>query len=658
LWHIANNEKAEILVYPTIFGASFSIKTMKTPFNISILLGLILISCQNKSNHAQEPLEDKNKSSLMILATDHHSFSKPNEVVITHMHLDLEVLFDKHILKGSVTLDVDNKTGSNQLHLDASGLKIGKVVLGNGDKTTYTLSEPVEFLGQDLAIAIGSTTEKVTIFYETSDSAQALLWMKAPETAGKKHPFMFSQSQAILARTWIPCQDSPGIKFTYSAVIKTDPALLALMSAENPTEKNEDGVYTFKMVQPVSSYLMALTVGDVEFKSVGRNSGVYAEPSMLDDCVWEFADMQSMIDSAEELYGEYVWGRYDLIVLPPSFPFGGMENPRLTFATPTIIAGDRSLVALVAHELAHSWSGNLVTNETWNDFWLNEGFTVYFEQRIMEKIYGMKYSRMQTKLGMGELKHTIARLEAENKSDDTHLYLELENRNPDDGMTDIAYEKGRFFLQTVEGAVGRENFDIFLKNYFSTNAFKPMNTERFIAYLDEHLFKGDSALKAQIDLQAWIYGPGLPPNCPDPQSEELDRVEKEVTAFNSGTKSASELDTNNWTTHHWLYFFRILDHGISVSQLSDLDNVYHFTDSKNSEILCDWFQHCIRHDYKTAYPNMKDFLTRVGRRKFLTPLYTPLSKTDDGKAWAKDVFEIARSGYHSVSENSIAEILE
>lgn len=631
---------------------------MKTILNISILSLLFLISCQKNSEQDQKSDHDQAKDETMILANDPHSFSKPNDVAVSHMHLDLEVLFEEQILRGNVTLTLDNKTNSDVVHLDTRGLKIDRVVLDNGNEASFTLGDTVDYLGQDLAVSIDSTTEKITVYYETSPKADALLWMKAAETAGGKHPFMFSQSQAILARTWIPCQDSPGVKYTYTAQIKCDPELIALMSAENPTEKNAEGVYTFKMEQPVSSYLMALTVGDVAFKSTGRNSGVYAEPIMLEECAWEFADMQSMIDSAEQLYGPYVWGRYDIIVLPPSFPFGGMENPRLTFATPTIIAGDRSLVSLVAHELAHSWSGNLVTNETWNDFWLNEGFTVYFEQRIMEKIFGMNYAEMLTKLGMGELKHTVARIDSSDHPEDTHLYLHLENRNPDEGMSDIAYEKGRFFLQTVEKAVGREEFDAFLKEYFTTNAFKAMNTERFIQYLRDHLIKGDQELEEKINLQAWIYGPGLPDNCPVPESAELDRVEKEVAAFNEGIKKAGELDTANWTTHHWLYFFRLLDENISMEQMKDLDATYSFTNSGNSEILCDWFQHCIRHEYKAAYPNMKDFLIRVGRRKFLTPLYKPLAKTDEGKAWARDVFEIARKGYHSVSENSIAEILQ
>lgn len=595
--------------------------------------------------------------STFKLANDAHSFSNPNDVAVEHMHLDLTVDFDKHILTGQVRLDLNNKTGAETLHLDSRQLDIKKVTLDNGEETTFDLSEDVEYFGQDLAVKIKPETKYVTIEYQTSPESEALQWLDPEQTSGGKYPFLFSQSQAILARTWIPCQDSPGVKFTYTASVKTSPELIALMSAQNKTTKNDNGVYEFKMDQPVSSYLMALTVGDLEFKSLGRNCGVFAEPDMLEKCSWEFADMQSMIDSAEDLYGPYAWGQYDVVVLPPSFPFGGMENPRLTFATPTIIAGDRSLVALIAHELAHSWSGNLVTNETWNDFWLNEGFTVYFEQRIMEKIYGKAYEEMQTKLGMGELKHTIARLTEKGKAEDTHLYLDLDGRNPDDGLTDVAYEKGRFFLQTIEREVGREKFDAFLKQYFKENAFKPMSTKRFEEYLDAHLLKGDSALYAAIQPKAWIYGPGLPESAPHPESEELVKVEQQTDGFVDGGK-ASNIDTTGWTTHHWLYFLRGMKGNMTLAQMKDLDATFDLTHSGNNEILCDWFQHCIALEYKDAYPAMEKFLLSVGRRKFLTPLYEPLAKTPEGKAWAKDVYARAKKGYHAVSRNTIEDILK
>jgi leukotriene-A4 hydrolase len=622
----------------------------------AILLSLICInSCKN--NTALETTDTLGSEiGTSENMTDAHSFSNPEEVSIKHMHLDLAVDFEHKVLKGNVRIDLDRKTKSNVLHLDSRQLKIEKIMLDDGSAAEYQLSQDVEYFGQDLAITLKKKTKSVTIFYETDPNAEALQWLKPEQTAGGKHPFLFSQSQAILARTWIPCQDSPGVKYTYSATIKTNPSLIALMSAENGSEKTADGIYSFKMDQPISSYLMALTIGDLEYQSLGRNCGVYAEPNMVEKCVWEFNDMQSMIDSAEELYGKYVWDQYDVVVLPPSFPFGGMENPRLTFATPTIIAGDRSLVALIAHELAHSWSGNLVTNETWNDFWLNEGFTVYFEQRIMEKIYGKPYEEMQTKLGMGELKHTIERLTSADNADDTHLYLELDGRNPDDGLTDIAYEKGRFFLQTIERTVGREPFDAFLKKYFTENAFKSMNTAKFEAYLDEHLLKGDSTLYAKIQPKAWIYGPGLPSNAPVPQSAELEKVETEILNFMNGDQ-ASGLKIDKWTTHHWLYFLRGLKDKLDINQVAELDNAFDLTNSGNNEILCDWFQHCIAVNYQPAYPSLERFLTSVGRRKFLSPLYGDLVKTEEGKVWAQRVYDIAKPGYHAVSSNSIEEIL-
>ena len=251
------------------------------------------------------------------------------------------------------------------------------------------------------------------------------------------------------------------------------------MSASNPQIKNETGSYHFEMKQPIPSYLLALAVGDVEFKRVSNRAGIYAERTVLDSAVWEFADLEKMIHGAEELYGAYLWERYDVLVLPPSFPFGGMENPRLTFATPSILAGDRSLTSLIAHELAHSWSGNLVTNRTWNDFWLNEGFTVYFEHRIMEKLYGRDYAEMLALLSLQDLRETIQSLKDENLYADTKLKLDLAGRNPDDGVTDIAYNKGYFFLRLFEERYGRERFDSFLKHYFSSNAFKSSGHPKF-----------------------------------------------------------------------------------------------------------------------------------------------------------------------------------
>lgn len=596
----------------------------------------------------------KNQKNDNFLNKDAHSYANFNDVRIKHLKLDLRVDFSEKTLDGKVDISIENYTKAKQLILDSKDLTIHKVLLEDSIETSFSLGEKSEVFGQPLTVEVEPSTKVVSVYYTTSPDAEALQWLTPEQTLGKVHPFLFSQSQAILARSWVPCQDGPGVKFTYEATIKTDPNLIALMSAENGTTKNENGVYTFKMDQPISSYLLALTVGDLAFASTGRNSGVYAEPAMLEKSVWELNSMQSMIDSAEKLYGPYAWERYDVVILPPSFPFGGMENPRLTFATPTIIAGDRSLVALIAHELAHSWSGNLVTNETWNDFWLNEGFTVYFEQRIMEKIFGKPYEEMLTKLGMGELEATLKNLINEGNSEDTHLYLDLDGRNPDDGLTDVAYEKGRFFLQKLESVVGRERFDLFLKNYFEENKFKPMNTERFIANLNEHLLTPEE--EQAVNINAWVYGPGLPDNALIPYSEELDRVESSIAQYNNNQIKAEEIDISGYTTHHWLYFLRGLKNLDSI-KMHELDQNFNFTQTGNSEIACDWFKHCIDHQYEEAFPALNDFLIRVGRRKFLTPLYTRLAKSPQNKAWAKEVYQTARNGYHSVSYNTIDEVL-
>lgn len=597
----------------------------------------------------------KNQKNDNFLNKDAHSYANFNDVRIKHLKLDLKVDFSDKTLDGKVDISIENYTKAKQLILDSKDLTIHKVLLEDSIETSFSLGEKSEVFGQPLTVEVEPSTKVVSVYYTTSPDAEALQWLTPEQTLGKVHPFLFSQSQAILARSWVPCQDGPGVKFTYEATIKTDPNLIALMSAENGTTKNENGVYTFKMDQPISSYLLALTVGDLAFASTGRNSGVYAEPAMLEKSVWELNSMQSMIDSAEKLYGPYAWERYDVVILPPSFPFGGMENPRLTFATPTIIAGDRSLVALIAHELAHSWSGNLVTNETWNDFWLNEGFTVYFEQRIMEKIFGKPYEEMLTKLGMGELEATLKNLINEGNSEDTHLYLDLDGRNPDDGLTDVAYEKGRFFLQKLESVVGRERFDLFLKNYFEENKFKPMNTERFIANLNEHLLTPEE--EQAVNINAWVYGPGLPDNALIPYSEELDRVESSIAQYNNNQIKAEEIDISGYTTHHWLYFLRGLKNLDSI-KMHELDQNFNFTQTGNSEIACDWFKHCIDHHYEEAFPALNDFLIRVGRRKFLTPLYTRLAKSPQNKAWAKEVYQTARNGYHSVSYNTIDEVLK
>lgn len=578
-----------------------------------------------------------------------HSYAKPDEVAIKHLHLDLKVDFESKTLSGSAAMKLDRKTDSNKLYLDTNGLDIRAVKTGDRE-LKWELGERTRQLGAKLTIDLPNDIDEITVEYSSRPSAEAVQWLSPEQTTDKVHPFLFTQSQAILARTWVPCQDTPAVRMTYSARIQVPSELLAVMSASNPQAKNDTGIYQFEMKQPIPSYLLALAVGDLRFKELGPRSGVYAEPSVLKKAVWELQDTERMISVAEELYGAYRWERYDVIFLPSSFPFGGMENPRLTFATPTILAGDRSLVALIAHELAHSWSGNLVTNSTWNDFWLNEGFTVYFEQRIMEAIYGREYSEMLARLTLDGLLEEINELEAR----DTWLKLDLEGRNPDDGMTAIAYDKGYFFLRMLEEEVGREKWDSFLRTYFDEFAFKSMTTEGFLTYLDEHL-------KIGTDLREWVYSPGLPGNCPEVVTEELAQVAVASKEFLDGTPPGQISDryqTAKWTTHHWNHFLRSFERKLTVDEMAALDAEFKFTQSGNSEITHDWLLHVIRTDYEPGQEKLEFFLTSQGRRKFLQPLYEELAKTEKGKVIAKEIYSKARNGYHAVSRQTIDEILD
>ncbi|HSL81623.1 MAG TPA: leukotriene A4 hydrolase C-terminal domain-containing protein, partial [Thermoanaerobaculia bacterium] len=523
---------------------------------------------------------------------DPHSFARPNEVAVRHLALDLTVDFDARRIEGRASLDLERHApGADRVVLDTWGLDVRRVSLGGGAEARFELGEADEHLGRPLTVELGPAGEggadTVHVEYATGPDARAVQWLTPEQTSSGK-PFLFTQSQAILARSWIPLQDTPAVRFTYEALIRTPRApegLLALMSAENPTEVAADGVYRFEMPQAVPSYLMALAVGELEFREIGARSGVYAEPPVVERAAWEFADTERMIEAAEVLYGPYEWGRYDLLVLPPSFPFGGMENPRLTFVTPTLLAGDRSLVTLVAHELAHSWSGNLVTNANWNDFWLNEGFTVYLERRIMERLFGEPYTEMLWELGRQDLAKTIE----EEQARDTWLHLDLAGRNPDDGMNDVAYEKGALLLRLLEETVGRERWDAFLKGYFDRFGFESMDSAGFLAYLERELLEPEAVSAEILRLDEWVYGPGVPDNEPEISSDAFLRVDARIEDYREGS-AAADLSTDAWSTHEWLHFLRHLPRDLPPDRLAELDRAFELTGTGNSEVLAAWLE--------------------------------------------------------------------
>lgn len=591
-----------------------------------------------------------------VVTRDVHSLSNYYEVMAEHLDLDIKVDFTTQVISGKASWDINNPTNLDFIVFDTRLLNIEKVTLGDDEAPAkFSLAPDVKYLGKALRVELTTGVKKVNIYYCSSKDAPALQWLNPVQTAGKKKPFLFTQSESILARTWVPCQDGPGNRFTYEAKVTVPPDLLALMSAENPTEKNAEGKYHFKQNHPIPSYLLALAVGDIAFKAIDKRTGVYAEPVVLSKAAWEFADMGKMVDAAEKLYGPYRWGRYDVLVLPPSFPFGGMENPNLTFATPTVIAGDRSLVSLIAHELAHSWSGNLVTNASWSDIWLNEGFTTYFERRIVEAVYGKPEAEMQEVLGRQLLDNVVAEMGP--TSEDTRLKPDLTGRDPDDGLTEIPYEKGYAFIRTIEEATGRKAFDEFLKEYFDKHAFQSRTTEQFLADLNQNLIKKDSTLEGKIRTKDWVYQPGIPGNAPFAKASVFTSIDSILLDYRKNEKSRGP-NKNLSSTNELLYFISHLPENLTVGEMTSLDRQFNFTNSGNAEVQCDWYVLAVRHQYKVAYPQVKKFLTEVGRRKFIVPIYKELLKSEHGKKMAKQIYAKARANYHPVAYQTIDDLLK
>ncbi len=618
-------------------------------------LTCLLLACGGPSadNKAKQATEANKVESLSNdkYVKDVHSFADPEKVAVSHISLDMDVDFEQKMIDGIASHTLIRNGESTEAIFDINDLLIDKVTLDGAAETKYEIKKGNEF-GDALHVSIEKETKTVNIHYKTMPGSKAVQWLDPVQTSGKRHPFLFTQGQAILTRTWIPCQDSPGIRVTYDAKVKVPRDLMAVMSASNPTEKSMDGAYSFKMEQAIPPYLIALAIGDLEFRKLGPSTGVYAEPDMIEKGAYELEDMQKMVSAAEGLYGAYRWDQYDVIFLPPSFPFGGMENPRLTFATPTILAGDKSLTSLIAHELAHSWSGNLVTNATWDDFWLNEGFTVYFEYRIMEEVYGKDYTNMIKSIGAQDLKETVKHIGHSHA--DTHLKLDLEGRDPDEGMTDIAYEKGHMFLEMLENTYGRKDFDAFLKGYFNRFAFKNMTTDRFLAYLDAELI---SKHDKEVNIDEWVFGPGLPDNCPKIVSDRFAKVDDVMSQWRAGKLATSEFNSDKWSTHEWLRFIRGIPSDLGLEKMAELDKAFGFSESKNSEILGVWFIKAVENEYEDAFPAMEEFLVNVGRRKFLTPIYTALIKDGKFVDVANAIYDKARPNYHSVSTGTMDKLL-
>lgn len=584
-------------------------------------------------------------------AKDSYSYARPLEARVTHVALDLVADFAAKRIGGTATLDLQAKPDAKEIVLDDKGLEIASVTDSDGKPLPWAVGASDPEKGAPLTVQLNGA-RRIRIAYKSAPDADALQWLTPEQTAGKKHPFLFSQGQSILNRTWIPTQDSPGIRQTWEARIVVPEPLKAVMSGERLTPDGEPApgggrAFRFRMDKPVAPYLIALAAGDIGFRSLGPRTGVYAEPATLARAAAELTDTEKMVDAAERLYGPYRWGRYDVIVLPPAFPYGGMENPTLTFLTPTFLAGDRSLVGLVAHELAHSWSGNLVTNAVWSDGWLNEGFTSYFENRIMEALYGPKRAAQEAALSWADMESAFEELGA--AAPGTRLH----DDSGGDGASGIVYDKGATFLRTIEREVGRERFDSYLKSYFDRHAFQPMTSARFLADLRANLVKGDKALEERLKLDEWVYRPGLPANAARPDPAAFAPVDEALRVFQAGG-AAPAGPWAGWTTAERLRFVNRLPRDLPKPRLAELDRALGLSATGNAEILSAWLQLALANRYEPAVPAAERFLMSMGRGKFVAPIFRTLwGEGEWGRPIAERVYARARPLYHSVTSGQV-----
>ncbi|KFN44029.1 M1 family metallopeptidase [Arenimonas oryziterrae] len=633
---------------------------MRLPVLMLAAVLLPLAACQKPSTPEATPAPPASStgSAEAPPVRDENSFAEPQKVVIKHLDLDLAVDFDKKTLAGTATLDLDwkDKTAT-ALVLDSRDLNVTKVESGDGTtwqdaKFEFAAAHPI--YGSKLTITPVAQAPKVRITYSTSPTASGLQWMSPSMTLGKKTPFMFSQSEAIHARSWVPLQDTPGVRFTYDAHITTPKDVMALMSADNDPKAPRDGDYSFKMPQSIPSYLLAISAGDLVFRPVSERAGVWAEPAMADKAAKEFEDTEKMIVTAESLYGPYRWGRYDVLVLPPSFPYGGMENPRLTFATPTVIVGDKSLVSLIAHELAHSWSGNLVTNSSWKDIWLNEGFTSYVENRITEAVYGSDLAQMEFVIAQNglteELKETLPKNQL--------LALDpLTGEDPDNALSGVPYTKGQWFLSFLEQRYGRGTFDAFLRKWFDEHAFTSQDSAEFERFLNAELVAKNPGKATAEEIHTWLHEPGIPAFATPAKAARFDVIDESRTHWLAGHMTPADIDASKWGTQEWVRFIEGMPEKLSAEQIEQLDAAYHFTGTPNAEIAQRWYPLTIRSGYTAARPAIADFLATIGRRKLVMPIYSELAKTPDGLAFAREVFAKARPALHPITIGSVEGVL-
>ena len=456
---------------------------------------------------------------MALSPADPNSHSRPDLILTTNLTFDWDIHFDTKTVTGVVRITCKRLCDCKSLLLDVNKLQIFTVKYNESEELKYDIG-PEGSCGSKMEIHLPEDCQTefiIMIKYSTSPESPALDWVTPEQTSGGKHPFVYSQGQAILNRSLFPCQDSPGVKTPYQASIRCPSQLRVVMSALGVGEpRHLDGditEYKFDQPVPIPSYLVAFAAGDLEAREIGPRSTVYAEKEHIDKAAFDFSETDDMLKTAEELCGPYLWTRYDILVLPPSFAFGGMENPCLTFVTPTLLTGDKSNSGVIAHEISHSWTGNLVTNSNFEHFWLNEGFTVFTERKIKGRLNSEADRHFTSLLRWKELEECVYE-EFDPEHEYTKLVPSLIGVDPDDAFCRIPYEKGSTFLWYLEQLVGGAAvFEPFLKSYFKEFTYKSLDSNAFKSFFNNY-FKDKEAISS-IDWDTWLYKPGMPPYKPD-----------------------------------------------------------------------------------------------------------------------------------------------
>ncbi|GMN51192.1 hypothetical protein TIFTF001_020344 [Ficus carica] len=604
---------------------------------------------------------------------DPHSFADSNHPFATHISLSLYLDFASSTIHGSALLSLPNPH-SGPLSLDTRSLSVHSVLdPQSSSPLPFSLSPPDPIKGCHLTVSLSGHSALLVVF-STSPSSSALQWLTPPQTFNKTYPFVYTQCQAIHARSVFPCQDTPAARVCYSARLNVPRQLSAVMSARHVDQRDPvagegaalvcgdqiwcaEGrvVEEFVMEQPIPPYLFAFAVGELGFREVGPRTRIYAEavPAVLDSAAREFAGTEDMIRQGENLFGPYDWERFDLLVLPMSFPYGGMENPRMVFLTPTVIKGDATGAQVVAHELAHSWTGNLITNSTNEHFWLNEGFTTYAERRIVEVVQGEEKAVLNIGIGWRGLNETVERFK--DRLEFTKLKTNQEGVDPDDVYSEIPYEKGFQFLWRLERQVGRPAFDEFLKKYIATFKFKSIDTDTFLDFLKANL----PGIEKEVDLVLWTEGTGIPPDAYEPVSSLYTKILSLANEFNLGRMPREE-EVADWRGQEWELYLENLPKSVEASQLLALDSRYSLAESKDYEVKVAFLQLAICAKCRDYYGEVEKTLKEVGRMKYLRPLYTALIQgngKEEEKILAKRVFLEARDTYHPIAQGVVESIL-